>query len=80
LFLPLLLLFCSLQWDAVGFTWQVAAGTTPVGFWGFNTWLLHVWGSLKEVWPGHAVDVEAAVVMAAGTAVKVGAVVHKVAG
>jgi hypothetical protein len=80
LLLPLLLPFCSLQWDAVGFTWlQVAAGTTPAGFRGFTTWLLLIWGSLKEVRPGHAVDVEAAVVTAAGTAVEASAVAHKVA-
>ncbi len=36
-------------------------------------------GSLKEVRPSHAVDVEAAVVAAVGPAVKASAVVHKVA-
>jgi hypothetical protein len=80
LLLPLLLLFCSLQRGALGLTLlQVVAGTTPAGFQGFTTWLLCVWGSLKEVWPGHAVDVETAVVTAAGTAVEAGAVAHKVA-
>ena len=38
-----------------------------------------VGGSLKEVQPSHAVDVEAAVLAAVGPAVEVSAVAHKVA-
>ncbi len=68
--------------DAIGFTrLPVAAGAALVGVRGiFTIWLLPVSGSLKEVWPGHAVDVEAAVVTAAGPTVEAGAVAHKVAG
>ena len=60
----LLLLLASLLDNSSLTQWDVAA-------------VVAIGGSLKEVWPSHAVDVEAAVVVAVGPAVKAGTVAHK---
>ncbi len=74
--LPLLLPFCSAL-DSVGIA--RLRDVAPMGIRDFTIrplWV-HISASLKKSGPGHAVDVEAAVVTAAGPAVEAGALAHK---